>query len=293
MSFSPKISLRTSIKSSLIILKLVIPIYIIADILFFYNTLSHVSFLFEPITSILNLPPETALSIVSGMLLNLYAAIAFAAPLDLSPKEWTILAIYLGICHALLVETAVMKKIGISKLYSVLLRVGAGLFVGVLTTFLPNSFFQSETVKSTLQKEEFSSITELLLNSLTQAITLSVQIIILITILIFVLDFIKSLEFVKNYSNRVNSAFSITIGVILGITYGAGILISEYEKNTLSKRDILFIGTFLMICHAIIEDTLLFVIFGANFWVIVSMRVLFAFIFAFVLVRLYKQKTTF
>jgi hypothetical protein len=293
MVFSYKTSLQTSLKSSIIILKLVIPIYIIADILFFYNLLSHVSFLFEPITSVLHLPPETALSIVSGMLLNLYAAIAFAAPLDLSPKEWTILAIYLGICHALLVETAVMKKIGISKLYSVLLRIGVGLFVGVLTTFLPNSLFQNEKINHAVPKEVFSSLFDLLSNSITQAITLSIQIIILITLLIFVLDFIKSLEFVKNYSNKVNSAFSITIGVILGITYGAGILISEYEKNTLSKQDILFIGTFLMICHAIIEDTLLFVIFGANIWVIVGMRVIFAFLFALLFVKLYKRKTTF
>jgi hypothetical protein len=293
MVFSYKTSLQTSLKSSIIILKLVIPIYIIADILFFYNLLSHVSFLFEPITSVLHLPPETALSIVSGMLLNLYAAIAFAAPLDLSPKEWTILAIYLGICHALLVETAVMKKIGISKLYSVLLRIGVGLFVGVLTTFLPNSLFQNEKINHAVPKEVFSSLFDLLSNSITQAITLSIQIIILITLLIFVLDFIKSLEFVKNYSNKVNSAFSIAIGVILGITYGAGILISEYEKNTLSKQDILFIGTFLMICHAIIEDTLLFVIFGANIWVIVAMRIIFAFLFALLFVKLYKRKTTF
>lgn len=285
MAFSYQQSLKTSLKSSLIILKLVVPIYIIADVLFFYDLLSHISFLFEPITSFLHLPPETALSIVSGMLLNLYAAIAFAAPLDLSPKEWTILAVYLGICHALLVETAIMTKLGISKYYSIALRVISGLIVGFLTALLPDSMFGTTHVKNDFETTTYDSISSLLANSSLEAIVLSVEIIILITTLIFVLDFIKSLKFVKEYSNKVNSAFSITIGVILGITYGAGILISEYEKNTLSKKDIFFIGTFLMICHAIIEDTLLFVIFGANFWVIVVLRVVFAFIFAWVLTR--------
>ncbi len=290
MSFSFKTSLHTSLRSSLIILKLVIPIYILADILFFYNLLSHVSFLFEPITSLLNLPPEAALSIVSGMLLNLYAAIAFAAPLGLSPQEWTILGVYLGICHALLVETAVMKKLGISKLYSVLLRVSAGLIVGFITTLLPSSLFNALHVEKNFEKETYSDIYALLLNSMQEAFILSIEIIALISILIFILDFIKSLKFIQEYSNKVSSAFSITIGVILGITYGAGILISEYEKNTISKKETFYIGTFLMICHAIIEDTLLFVIFGANIWVIVTLRVLFAFIFALALLKIYEKK---
>ena len=192
----------------------------------------------------------------------------------------------------MIVETAVMKKIGITNRYSVLLRVGVGLFVGYLTTLFPDSWFISQVIENSEMPliMEYSSIFELLRNSLYESVSLSIKIIVLISVLIFVLDYIKSLKIIQEYSNKVNSAFSITVGVILGITYGAGILISEYEKNTLSKKDILYIGTFLMICHAIIEDTLLFVIFGANPWIIVGMRLIFAFIFASVaLVVLNKQ----
>ncbi|MCK5295181.1 MAG: nucleoside recognition protein, partial [Arcobacteraceae bacterium] len=80
-------TLNSSLNSAWIILKLVIPIYIIADILYFYNTLSYISFLIEPFTSIIGLPSETALAIISGIFLNLYAAVAFAAPLDLTPHQ--------------------------------------------------------------------------------------------------------------------------------------------------------------------------------------------------------------
>ncbi|MBE0490973.1 MAG: nucleoside recognition protein [Sulfurospirillum sp.] len=285
-------SLKTSLKSSMIILKLIIPIYILADLLFYYNLLSHVSFILEPITYFLDLPSAVALSLISGMLLNIYAAIAFAAPLDLSPREWTILGVYLGICHSLLVETAVMQRIGISKLYSVSLRIGAGLFIGFITTLLPHSLFSPLHVNATQEKIPYDSLPALLQNSLYESLILSMQVIALISILIFVMDFIKSLAFIKNYSEKVSSAFSISIGVMLGITYGAGILISEYEKNTLSKKDILFIGTFLMICHAIVEDTLLFVIFGANLWVIIVLRVIFAFIFAYGLITIYQRKNS-
>jgi hypothetical protein len=291
MAFSIKSSLHSSLKSSIIILKLVVPVYILADLLFYYNLLVYISFIFKPLTSFLNLPSEAALSIVSGIFLNLYAAIAFAAPLGLSPKDWTILAVFLGICHGLIVETAVMKKLGISKTYSIVLRFFAGLFVAFIVTLLPNSWF-SDTISSIAAPKlpNYDSIIELLSNSLYQAIYLSFQIILLITALIFFLDYIKSLKIVEDYSNKVNSAFSLTIGVILGITYGAGILISEYDKGTLSKSEILYIGTFLMICHAIVEDTLLFVIFGANIWVIVSLRVVFAFIFAYYCTKLFKNR---
>jgi|LGOV01.1.fsa_nt_gb hypothetical protein len=44
-----------------------------------------------------------------------------------------------------------------------------------------------------------------------------------------------------------------------------------------------------MIAHAIIEDTFLFVIFGANAWVVISIRLLMAFIFSFILVKIYKN----
>ena len=74
-----KNTLLVSLNSAWIIIKLVIPIYILAEVLFFYNTLSYFSFLIEPFTSVLDLPKEASLAILSGMFLNLYAAIAFAA----------------------------------------------------------------------------------------------------------------------------------------------------------------------------------------------------------------------
>lgn len=106
-----KETLNKSLQSAWIILKLVIPIYILADILYFYNTLSYVSFLVEPFTSVIGLPAETSLAIISGIFLNLYAAVAFAAPLELTPYQWSILAVFLGVCHSLVVESVIMKKL--------------------------------------------------------------------------------------------------------------------------------------------------------------------------------------
>lgn len=293
MHFDFKQSLRTAFRSSWVILKLIVPIYIMADILFYYDILRYITFLFKPIVSLLDLPSEAALAIVSGLFLNLYAAIAFAAPIGLSPHQWTTLAIFLGIAHALLVETEIMKKLGISRLYSIILRLSVGLLVGFIISKLPSSWFESNIIldNTASLKKQFDSLFSLLEHSLYASIWLSLQIIFLVSLLIFFLDFLKSLHWIQKHSHKVNSGFSITVGVILGITYGAGILISEYERGILEKKEVLFIGTYLMICHAIIEDTLLFVIFGANPWIIVSFRLIFATIFAYLIVKLWRKAT--
>ena len=289
MRFTFKNSFQSSLKSSWVILKLIVPIYILADILFYYNLLSYITFIFEPVVSLLGLPNEAALSIVSGLFLNLYAAIAFAAPIGLNAHQWTILALFLGVAHSLLVETEIMKKLGISRFYSISLRLLTGFVIGYLSSLLPSSWFFDTSSNIVLpQKEVYDSLFSLLQHSVYASLELSVQIILLVSILIFFLDFLKSLPLIQKHSHKLNSGFSITVGVILGITYGAGILIAEYEKGILKPKEILFIGTYLMICHAIIEDTLLFVIFGANVWIVVSLRLLFATLISWLVIKFWK-----
>jgi len=58
------------------------------------------------------LPNESSLAIISGLFLNLYAAVAFAAPLNMTPQQWTVLAVFLGVCHSLVVETIIIGKLG-------------------------------------------------------------------------------------------------------------------------------------------------------------------------------------
>ena len=285
-----KKTLNSSLKSAWIILKLVIPIYILADILFYYNTLSYVSFIVEPFTSILGLPAEASLAIISGIFLNLYAAVAFAAPLDMTPHQWSILAVFLGICHSLVVESVIMKKIGISNTYSYSLRFFMGLFIGYLTYLIPSSWFEATLSTQEFTKVTYDSFTALLYGSTYNSIVLSIKIIILITVLIFIMDFIKTRKFVLESQKNVSKGFSIVVGVILGITYGAGILIQEAKSGSISKADLFYIGTFLMICHAIIEDTLLFVIFGADFTMVIAIRTIAAIIVSYLFLKVYTMK---
>lgn len=282
-------SLRSSVKTAILIVKLIVPLYILADLLLYFDLLRHIRFLFTPITSFLGLPVEAAMAIAAGVLLNLYAGIAFAAPLGLDPYQWTILAVFLGVCHSMPVESAIMKKLGISYSYSILLR-GSMAFITVMPVmWLPRSFFGSAANNHQVTMPQYNGFFSMLQSSLLDAFLLSAKIILLISLITILMDGIRSTRLLQVYTKKVNTSFSIIVGQLLGITYGAGILIREANNGHLNRRDIFFIATFLMICHSIIEDALLFVLFGANYLIIVGVRVVVALSVSFFLLQLFSR----
>jgi hypothetical protein len=65
-------------------------------------------------------------------------------------------------------------------------------------------------------------------------------------------------------------------GIIIGLTYGAGVIIYSIRSTDIGKSEAFLVLLYLSVCHAIIEDTLIFVVIGANGFVIVATRVLLA-----------------
>lgn len=65
-------------------------------------------------------------------------------------------------------------------------------------------------------------------------------------------------------------------GLVLGIVYGAGVLIQESRSGRMSSREVLLLSLFLCTCHAVVEDTLLFVVVGGDALWILGPRILLA-----------------
>jgi len=164
------------------------------------------------------------------------------------------------------------------------------LFIAYLSSKLPASFFEASLSDAVFEKTQYSSFNDLIVGSLYSSFILSLEIIVLITSLIFFMDFIKSRDFVKKSKKNISKSFSLGVGILLGITYGAGILINEAKNKSLNREDLFYVSNFLMICHAIIEDTMLFVIFGADFTVVILIRLTFALCLSFILLKVYQYK---
>lgn len=89
-----------------------------------------------------------------------------------------------------------------------------------------------------------------------------------------------------------DASVSMLVGIFLGITYGSGILLAQSEKNRLTKLDILLTAVYLSMCHAVIEDTLLFVAIGGNGFYILGTRIIIATVVTYLFFVYFKNKLT-
>lgn len=85
---------------------------------------------------------------------------------------------------------------------------------------------------------------------------------------------------------RPESLFPLMTGILFGISYGAGVLIPQAQSGAISRRQVFCIAAFLCLCHAIIEDTLLFAVLGANAWIIIATRTVAAMVIVYIFSRI-------
>ena len=110
----------------------ILPLYVVSDLLVASGALAKISGFLAPVMSLWGLPPEAAAVLVAGMLVNLYAATAVAAPLALSWQQISVLGLILGIAHSLIMEAVVVRQLTPRYHALTLLRVVLGLGAGWL-----------------------------------------------------------------------------------------------------------------------------------------------------------------
>lgn len=93
----------------------------------------------------------------------------------------------------------------------------------------------------------------------------------------------KKLKFISDFFNMSHmTIFPMLVGFIFGISYGAGVIIESAEEGNLTKNDLYILMIFLIACHAVIEDTLLFGVVGVNLWLLFTLRVGVALVITFI-----------
>ncbi|KDR96005.1 Nucleoside recognition [Peptoclostridium litorale DSM 5388] len=68
------------------------------------------------------------------------------------------------------------------------------------------------------------------------------------------------------------ASFPLIVGLVFGLSYGAGVIVQSSKEGNLTKKDVVLMVLFLINCHAVFEDTLIFVAVGANGWVLLLAR---------------------
>lgn len=133
-------TLKRGIKSGLdtlfILAKIIIPVNIFVSILKYIGLVNILAEFFKPLMKIFGLPGEAAIVLAFGNIVNIYAAIGAITTITLTAKQVTIIAIMLSFSHSLFIETAVSKRIGVSSLLIVGIRMTLAVLSGIFVNFI-------------------------------------------------------------------------------------------------------------------------------------------------------------
>lgn len=286
--------------------KVIFPITFIVTILQFTPILPWLIELIEPLMGILGLSGEAAIPLVLGNFLNLYAGIAGILSVELTVKEVFILAVMLSFSHNIFIETGVALKVGV-KLWVVLaVRFGLAIFSAIMIRFLWNG--GGEIAKYGFlpaESPEPNGWGEILLLGLEKASLGILQLLIIVIPLMIIVQYLRDFHWLDKLSGwlapltkvigvKPNAAMTLVAGLVIGLAYGAGLMIQAVKEDGVSKKDATLCFIFLVACHAVIEDTLIFVPLGIPILPLLIIRVVTAFVLTMIVAYFWnrsEQKT--
>jgi len=128
---------------------------------------------------------------------------------------------------------------------------------------------------------------ETLLPALLGALKLALKLVLIVVPLVMAFEVLRYLPFFRRASRYSQplmrgvglspaAAVPLFTGIFLGIAYGAGIIIRVAAEKNLGKRELFLMGLFLATCHAVVEDTLIFVAIGGDGVAMLGLRLLLA-----------------
>ncbi|MBM7631250.1 nucleoside recognition domain-containing protein [Geomicrobium sediminis] len=270
-----KNGLRSGIKTTWMLAKIIFPITFLITVLSHTPVLDWIARQIAPVMSWLGLPGEAAIPLVLGNFLNLYAGIGAILSLDLTVKEVFILAVMLSFSHNLIVESAVAAKLGVRISVILSVRIGLAIFSALMINWFWNGggelaqygFFEANVAA------EPSGVLGIVADGLIGASLGIMQLALFVFPIMLLIEVMRDLHLLDWFSRKMlpftkmlgiapNTSTTLASGLFFGLALGAGVMVEEVKKNGVKKKDVYLVVIFLVACHAIVEDTLIFIPLG-------------------------------
>ncbi|WP_035323172.1 nucleoside recognition domain-containing protein [Peribacillus kribbensis] len=284
--------------------KVIFPVTLIVSILQYTPVLNWIVKGISPAMKVLGLPGEAAIPLVLGNFLNLYAAIGGVLTLHLTVKEVLILAVMLSFCHNLLIETSVALKVGVKLWVILTVRISLALISAIVINLVWHGGGQYAQYGSFDGKDgEISGAASIVLHGIENALHGIWKLAIIVIPLMVVIQIMKELKWMDKISSGLaplmkilgmqkNASMTMATGLVLGLAYGAGVMIQAVQEDGVSKKDATLAFIFLVACHAVVEDTLIFVPLGVPVWALFLIRIITAFILTMAVSYFWKRAET-
>lgn len=281
------------LKESLIVywglLKIIVPVMIIIEVGIRAGLVDFISDWTAPLMSLFGLPAQASLLLATDMLVGLYPTaivlLALAPEVNFTTADMTIIGGMILFAHVLPVEQVIVKKAGVSLIFSSLTRLLAMVIYGLLAHWIISAFDLFNEPANILIAMEATSVDKSWLGWFTSSATSLFFIFWILAALIGLLRFLEFIGVTKWLMAALtpvlrligigpNAAPLTMVGILLGLSFGGGLIIREVEKGELNPRSVCISMIFLGFCHSLIEDTILVIAFGAHWSGVLFGRIL-------------------
>lgn len=281
------------------LVKTIIPVMLLTRLAMQFGLVEAISPAFDPIMAALGLPPQLGVAWLTGILVGFWGgAVALFAVVPVEALTSAQVTVFLGlllIAHGLPTEQRIIQTAGPGFAVTVLLRlVGGFLYAFILhVIFRATGWLNQPASPQWVPTTTASDWGTFLLKG---AEGLGWMFVILLALVIGMrlleaLGLTARIAALLGPGLRVcgigSSAGPITmVGLLLGISYGGGLIKREAEAGRVGPRD-LFLASILMgFAHSLIEDTVVVIALGGDPVSLLLGRVVFAIVAVALLARL-------
>lgn len=268
------------------IFKVLVPIIIGLKILTVLDLIRYLALPLEPIMRLAGLPTDLGIVWATGIMVNIYSALIVLAGLlpqmpPLTCAQVSGFALMLLFAHSLPAEGSIAKRCGISFTVQCVIRLVVAVGSGVLVRFACETFgwleapaamaFQAKTADPRLLNWALGELRNL------AAIFCIIYGVMLLQRTLKYLRVSELLGVALNPMLRMlglapAAASTVVIGMVTGLLYGSGIIIQEARRGELSHYEVFAVVTLMSLAHALIEDTLLMLLIGADILIVLGLR---------------------
>ena len=265
-----------------------LPISLAVRVLQYVGVIDWLAGYLSPIFSYIGLSGDSAIVFLTSIFLPLYPTIAVMTTLTLTLREATILAVMCLVSHNLPVECSVAHKTGSPFGRIVAFRIIMSFVSAIVLNWLipqsdaPFSFLASATT-------EVTSWGLLFIQWLSSSLVLIITIILIVTALMVLQRVLEEFGWMHRIAHILSPLMRLfglptgcsllwLTGNVVGMAYGAAIMIDEVEQGRLTRHEANLVNHHLGVSHSLLEDTMLFVAMGISFWWIFLTRLALAMI---------------
>ncbi len=272
-----------------LLVKITVPISLLTEVLSRLGVVEAVAPAFGPVMNAVGLPPELGLAWLTAMLVGIWGAVPLLFTLvpmsELSTADVTVFSALVLFAHGLPLEQKIIQKAGPGMVATTMLRIlGGFIYAFILHRVFQMTGWLSSSVAPAWVPGAATPDWSIYLLGLAETMIMMLVVLLLLSWSLEVLKvtgvlgvMMKGIEPLLRLAGIKGEAGHLTaIGLFLGISYGAGLLIREARSGIIAPRQIFLSCVFMGFAHSIIEDTLLMVSLGADIYSTLIGRVIFA-----------------